>query len=322
MRYRALGRTGLKVSEIGYGAWGLGGIQWLGGSRQESLSSLRRAFELGINFVDTALAYGDGHSERLIGEALRQWANPVVVATKIPPKNMIWPASSSASWNDVFPLRHVLDSTDASLRNLAIETIGLQQLHVWNPRWTAQEDWRRTFEELKRSGKVQYLGVSLTEHDSDSGVPLAESGLVDCLQVIYNIFDPAAADKLFPVAKRHAVAILARVPLDEGGLTGQVREDTVFQEGDFRARYFRGDRKKLVAERVRKLQADLADFEGDLPEIAIRFCLSHSAVTAVIPGMRHVQHVERNAEACKAGPLPPVVLEVLRNHRWNRNFYE
>lgn len=322
MHYRKLGQTDLELSEIGYGAWGVGGAQWVGGSDDESLRALFRAFELGVNFIDTALAYGDGHSEQVVGRALKQWCRPVVVATKVPPKNRVWPASANAALADIFPAAYVAECTETSLRNLGADTIDLQQFHVWNPRWTSQEEWKRTLEDLKRSGKVRYFGVSLTEHDPDSGLDLIQTGCIDAVQVVYNIFDPSAADKLFPLAQMQGVGVLARVPLDEGGLTGAITEDAAFEPGDFRAFYFRDDRKRQVAERVARLQQDLASFSRSLPEIALRFCLSHPAVTSVIPGMRRISNVDANARASDAGGLPADALAVVARHAWPRNYYQ
>lgn len=322
MKYRELGKTGLNVSEIGFGGWGIGGTQWLGGTDAESLQALRRSFELGVTLVDTALAYGNGHSETLIGQAIREFGKPISIATKVPPMNRIWPAPPDARIEDVFPAAYVIQQTETSLRNLGVERIDLQQLHVWNPRWTDQDEWRRAFEQLKHAGKVRLVGVSLSEHDPDSGLALVETGLVDALQAIYNIFDPTPADRLFPLAQARGTGILVRVPLDEGGLSGSIAEKTIFDPGDFRATYFKGDRKNQVAEHVRRLQQDLPDALGNLPDIAIRFCLSHPAVSTVIPGMRRTKHVESNIRASDAGPLPSGALSILKRHAWPRSFYD
>jgi aryl-alcohol dehydrogenase-like predicted oxidoreductase len=321
MRFRTLGKTNLSITEIGVGAWGVGGTQWQGVSTGEREDALRYALDLGINFLDTAAAYGNGYSERLIGKVMRDRPGQPIIATKIPPMNGIWPAPSDARLEDVFPRMHIILSTERSLRNLGVDCIDLQQLHVWNPRWTNNEDWREAFEELKQSGKVQFIGVSLTEHDPDSGIELVTSGLVDAIQVIYNIFDPSAAERLFPIAMEHEVGIIARVPLDEGGLTGAIDATTRFAAGDFRATYFRGERRIRLAERILALRSDIGEASARLPEIAIRFCVSHPAVTTVIPGMRRKSHVENNVRAAELGPLPDVMLSVLKRHAWRRNFY-
>ncbi len=320
MRYRTLGRTGFEISEIGYGAWGIGGIQWVGGRDDESLAALRAALDCGLNFIDTALAYGDGHSEELVGRVVRESGRRVYIATKVPPKNRTWPARSGSSIREVFPYDYIVASTEQSLKNLGLETIDLQQLHVWTTEWTAREEWRRAAEDLKRAGKIRTFGISLTEHDPDSGLEVVRTGLLDAVQVIYNIFDQTPERNLFPLCRERNVGVLARVPLDEGGLTGKITEQTQFEPTEFRAHYFRGDRKKQVVEHVAALQRDLCG--ASLPETALRFCLSHPAVSTVIPGMRTVANATANCAASDKGPLDARTLEVLRRHAWFRNFYD
>ena len=205
MRYRTLGRTGLDVSEIGYGAWGIGGIQWRGGEDDESLRALRRSFELGLNFIDTALAYGEGHSERLVGKVVRELGGRILIATKIPPKNMVWPARAGHALSDVFPRDYAVACTEESLRNLGVERIDLQQFHVWNPEWTEQDEWRRAIEDLKAAGKVRFFGISINDHQPDSALSIIETGLIDTVQVIYNIFDQSPRRNLFPLCKKHNI---------------------------------------------------------------------------------------------------------------------
>lgn len=311
----------MKVSEIGYGAWGIGGTQWLGGDDRESLAALRRALELGLNFIDTALAYGDGHSERLVGQVVREAPQPVYVATKVPPKNRLWPARPGIGIREVFPYDYIIQCTEQSLRNLGLDHVDLQQLHVWNPEWIHEEDWRRAFEDLKRSGKVRFVGVSINDHQPDSALELIETGLIDTVQVIYNIFDQSPERRLFPLCQQRNIGVIARVPFDEGALTGQITAQSQFDPRDFRSFYFRGDRKRQVEERVAALRRDLAGVEGDLPEIALRFCLSHPAVSTVIPGMRKVRHVEANLAVSDKGPLDEQVLAILKKHAWEKNFY-
>lgn len=309
------------MSEIGFGAWGIGGRQWLGGDDGESLRALRRALELGVNFLDTALAYNEGHSERLIAEAVRDAPGRVWVATKVPPKNRVWPAQPGVGIHEVFPYGYIIESTETSLRNLRTETIDLQQLHVWNPEWIDDEDWRRAADDLKAAGKIRHFGISINDHQPDSALEVIATGLIDTVQVIYNIFDQTPENNLFPACLKQDVGVLARVPLDEGALTGAIREDTEFAPGDFRASYFRADRKRQVAERVAALQKDLTDVAGTLADVALRFCLSHPAVSTVIPGMRKVANVEANARVSAEGPLPEDVLARLRKHAWTKNFY-
>ena len=318
MKQRILGRTGIQVSELGYGAWGIGGNQWLGGSDDESMRALRRAMELGINFIDTALAYGDGHSEKLVGKVVREGHYRIHLASKIPPKNRLWPAQPGIAIESVFPYEYILRCTEDSLRNLRVDTLDLQQLHVWNPEWFHRDEWRRAFEELKTAGKVRAVGVSINDHQPDSALELVQSGLVDTVQVIYNIFDQGPEENLFPLAQKMNVGVLARVPFDEGSLTGTITESSEFDPKEFRAFYFRGERKKQVVEHVAALERDLA---GPLAEIALRFTISHPAVTTTIPGMRSVRNVERNVAAVDKGPLDGPTLEILKRHAWDKNFY-
>jgi len=322
MNYRKLGRTNFQVSDVGYGAWGIGGKQWLGGQDDESLKALRLAIERGVNLIDTALAYGDGHSERLVGQVARRADRKIYVATKVPPKNRVWPAQRGTPIKDVFPKRYIVECAEESLRNLKLETIDLLQLHVWTDDWVDCDEWKRAFEDLVRAGKVQTVGVSVSEHDPDSALEIMKTGLIDAVQVIYNIFDQTPEAKMFPLAREYNIGILARVPLDEGALSGHFSESTTFPDGDFRNWYFRGDdRKKQVVEHVDALRADLPKDEN-IADIALRFCLSHPAVSSVIPGMRTQRHVESNTALSDMGPLPAETLSILKQHAWDRNFYE
>ena len=320
MNYRKLGRTGFEVSDIGYGAWGIGGKQWLGGGDDESLLALRRAIDLGVNLIDTALAYGDGHSEVLVGQVVREAGRKIYVATKVPPKNRVWPAAAATPIGDAFPYDYILACAEESLRNLGLETIDLLQLHVWTDAWVERDEWKRALEDLKRSGKVQSVGVSATEHDPDSALAVMKTGLIDAVQVIYNIFDQAPEKHMFPLAMERNIGILARVPLDEGALSGHFSESTTFPPGDFREWYFRGDRKKQVVAHVDALRRDLGEGAG-IPDTALRFCLSHPAVSSVIPGMRTRRHVESNVALSDAGALPREMLAMLKRHAWDRSFY-
>ncbi len=323
MKHRKLGRTGFDVSEIGYGAWGISGAQWIGASTHDSMRALRAAIEQGIDFIDTALAYGDGVSERLVGEAVRESGGRVRVATKVPPKNRLWPARPGIDIDDVFPYDYIMESTEESLRNLNIDCIDLLQLHVWNSAWVGRDSWRKAFEDLKSSGKVRAVGVSINDHQPESAIGIIETGLIDSVQVIYNVFDQTPEAKLFPACIKHNIGVIARVPFDEGSLTGRINEDTVFPEGDFRNGYFKGDRKKQVAEHVASIVRDLNLPDASaLPGIAMRFCLSSPAVSTVIPGMRSISSVDANVLASGQGPLPTDMLDILRRHAWNRNFYD
>ncbi|WP_348225562.1 aldo/keto reductase [Sinorhizobium sp. CCBAU 05631] len=257
----------------------------------------------------------------MVGKLLRERSETIHVATKIPPKNRIWPARPGTPVEDGFPADHVIASTETSLRNLGVETIDVQQFHVWSDEWVGRGDWLAAVERLKRDGKIRFFGVSINDYEPHNALKLIESGVVDTVQVIYNVFEQAPEEQLFPACERHKVGVIVRVALDEGGLTGQIRADTVFPEGDFRQNYFRGERKRDVEERVRKIVEDLEIAPDGLAETALRFVLSHPAVSTVIPGMRSVRNVERNCAIGDGGGLPQAQREKLRAHRWPRNFY-
>jgi aryl-alcohol dehydrogenase-like predicted oxidoreductase len=321
MEYRPLGGTGIEVSEIGYGAWGIGGAQWGGADDDESIDALNHAIDLGLNFIDTALAYGDGRSERLVGKVVGSRPEAIHVATKVPPKNGIWPAPDEARVEDVFPAEHLRECAERSLRNLGLDTIDLLQLHVWNDAWADRGDWGEAVEELRSAGAIRYFGVSINDHQPANSLRLIESGAVDTVQVIYNVFDQSPEDELFPACREHGVGVIARVPLDEGGLTGTLRPDTEFAEDDHRSHYFRGDRPRQVHDRVEAISSDLDIAEEDIAETALRYVLSEPAVSTVIPGMRSKRNVERNIAVSDGRGLDPRVRGRLHRHRWVRNFY-
>jgi aryl-alcohol dehydrogenase-like predicted oxidoreductase len=319
---RALGKSGVQVSEIGFGAWAIGGNMWGGVRDDDSRAALRRARELGVNLVDTALEYGDGHSEQLVGEVVREGWPDLVLATKVPPKAMQWPAPRDARLEDFFPAAWIRESCERSLRNLRVERIDLLQLHVWADAWTERDEWYEALDALRAQGKVRLLGVSINSHDPASAVRLARSGRVDALQVQYNAFDQSPEDELLGACLEHGVGVLARVPFDESALTGKLRLDTKFPEGDFRAEYFEGGLLAETVERVEKLRPILEGAAGTMARGALRFCLSHPAVSAVIPGMRHASQVADNvAASVEGGPLGADVLRALRPHRWVRDAY-
>ena len=321
MNYRKLGRTGLEVSEIGYGAWGIAGDAWLGAKDEESLKALNRAVDLGLNFIDTALAYGEGHSERLVGKVVAERSETIHVATKVPPKNLQWPAPAGLHPDEVFPGDYVRECTEQSLKNLGVEALDVQQFHVWQDEWMGGGDWQEAVEDLKKEGKIRSFGVSINDHQPANAVRLIETGLVDTVQVIHNVFDQSPEDELFPACQEHGVGVIVRVPFDEGALTGNITPETEFDEGDFRNHYFRDDRKQEVQERVRAIISELGASEDEIAEIALRYILSHPAVSTVIPGMRSVRNVERNMRVGDGKGLPEDQVRLLKNHRWVRNFY-
>ncbi len=322
MKYRRLGRTGYMVSEIGFGAWGIGKSMWIGARDDESLRALSEAAELGLNFVDTALAYGNGHSEVLVGKFLKERKERIYVSTKIPPRNLEWPAAADSRLEEVFPFDHILRSTEKSLRNLGVDCLDLLQFHVWNDRWVGQSEWREAVERLKREGKVRHFGISINDYQPENGLAAADTGLIDAFQVIYNIFEQTPENVLFPYCRKHDIGVIARVPLDEGSLTGNITPSTTFPKGDWRDDYFRGERKRLVYEHSERLRFLLHDGVKTLTESALRFCLAHPAVSTVIVGMRTAEHVDENCSVSDGRYLPPDDLAALRSHAWPHNFYE
>ena len=322
MRYRTLGKTALPVSEIGYGTWGIGKSGWIGAEDKESLAALHRAIDLGLNFIDTALAYGDGHSEQLIGEVVRSRNERIYIATKVPPKNRLLPAPPGVPAHEAFPGDHIRECTERSLRNLGIDTIDIQQFHVWNDEWIGQGDWLETVQRLKEQGKIRYFGISINDHQPWNALRLIETGVVDTVEVIYNIFDQSPEDELFPACHQHNIGVIVRAPLDEGGLTGRITPESTFDENDFRSRYFRGDRKQEVYTRVQSIAADLGIALDALPETALRYILSNPIVSTVIPGMRSVRNVERNIAISDGRMLLPEQLQKLKAYRWVRDYYK
>ena len=316
MRYRTFGRTGWRVSEIGYGMWGMAG--WTGSEDEQSHQALQRAVDLGCNFFDTAFAYGEGRSEQLLGELLR--ANPdkrLYTATKIPPRNRRWPSRRGSALADVFPPEHIREYTEKSLTNLGQSCVDLIQFHVWEDEWANDERWQRAVEELKRQRMVSAVGVSVNRWEPTNVVNTLRTGLIDAVQVIYNIFDQAPEDELFPLCRELNVAVIARVPFDEGTLTGTLTRDSRWPEGDWRNSYFVPENLIPSVERADALKPLLLP-GMTMPEMALRFILSNPDVSTTIPGMRKPRHVESNLAASDAGPLPPDLLARLRSHRWDR----
>lgn len=323
MRYRKLGKAGFEVSEISFGAWGIGGDWWAGEDDAESLKSMRLAFELGVNFVDTAPNYGNGHSEELVGRAVREWGEKIYLGTKINPMNFTWPAAPGTPLKEVFPRQWIIESTEKSLKRLGVEQIDLQQLHVWLDEWADQDEWKEAVVRLKEQGKIKAFGLSLNYPlEPDYGAEGIRTGLIDTCQVVYNIYEQVPAEKLFPLALQENIGVIAKSPLDEGALTGKITPATVFAEGSFQDFYFKGDRKREVYERAKALEFLLHDEVESLAEAALRFCLSHPALSTVIVGMRQPEHTRANVKASERGPLPQADLEKLKEHAWPHNFWE
>lgn len=316
MQYRTFPRTGWKIAEIGYGTWGMAG--WTGSDDAESLKAMERALTLGCNFFDTAWAYGAGHSEQLLGRLLAGWKGEhVYVATKVPPKNGRWPARADYRLDDVFPAEHIKEMTHKSLENLRLDCVDLQQLHVWTDEWAADERWQRAVEDLKREGAIKAFGISINRWEPTNVVRALRTGLVDCVQVVHNIFDQNPEDELFPVCQELNVAVISRVPFDEGSLTGTLTADTTFPKDDWRSLYFKGDMLRETVDRVERLSGAVPA-EMTLPELALRFILEHPAVTTTIPGMRRPNHVDANLATSDGRRLSEALLDELRRHRWVR----
>jgi aryl-alcohol dehydrogenase-like predicted oxidoreductase len=316
MNLRRFGRLGWQVSEIGYGMWGMGG--WTGSDDTESAQSLDRAVELGCNFFDTAFVYGMGRSEKLLGAMLKRHPkNRLHVATKVPPKNWKWPGSAEVSASDTFPYDHIVEYTRKSLDNLGADSVDLQQLHVWSDAWADDQGWQRAVDDLKREKLIRGFGISVNRWEPANVLKALRTGLVDSVQVVYNIFDQNPEDQLFPVCRELDVAVIARVPFDEGSLTGTLTKDSKWPEGDWRNVYFTPEHLSETLARVERVKTTLPA-GMDLPEMALRFILANPTVSTVIPGMRKTSHVDRNLRAADGRPLPPRTLETLRGHRWDR----
>jgi len=316
MHYRTFGRTGWQVAEIGYGMWGMGG--WTGSDDAESLASLHRAVELGCNFFDTALAYGEGHSEKLLGQLLKAYPNQkLYTASKIPPKNRKWPATPEYDIVDVFPYDYLIASTETSLRNIDAAQVDLMQLHVWDDHFTADDGWKRAVETLKASGKIGAFGISINRWEPENALNTIRTGMIDAVQVIYNIFDQAPEDALFPLCRELDIAVIARVPFDEGSLTGNLTKDTVFPPGDWRGTYFVPENLNASVDHADALRP-LLPAGMTMPEMALRFILSNDDVHTIIPGMRRVRHVEANIAASDGRGLPEALRLALKGQRWDR----
>ena len=316
MNHRTFGRTGWPVSEVGYGMWGMAG--WSDSDDAESLRSLQLAVDSGCNFFDTAWAYGDGRSERLLGQTLRANAGKTLyAATKVPPKHRQWPSRRGDRLDDVFPADYIREYAERSLENIGASRLDLLQFHVWEDDWAEDERWQRAESDLTEEGLVGAIGISINRWEPWNSVRTLRTGVVDAVQVIYNVFDQAPEDELFPLCAEMNVGVIARVPFDEGSLAGALTKQSRWAKGDFRNLYFVKENLDATVDRVEALKQVVP--EGmTLPELALRFILSNDDVHVVIPGMRKPEHVRANIEAGDAGPLPDDLLAALRRHRWDR----
>jgi aryl-alcohol dehydrogenase-like predicted oxidoreductase len=320
MHYRKLGRTDIDVSEIGFGAWAIGG-SWGAQDENDSIAALNRALDLGVNFIDTAAGYGNGKSERIIGQVLKNRSEKVWVATKTPPMPGHWPPSPYDVAEERYPEKYLRENVEERLRNLGTDCIDILQLHTWTRAWNKNPAPLDALKKLQAEGKIRYIGISTPEHDQNSLIDLMRQGYLDVVQVIYNIFEQEPAAELLPAALEHNVGVLVRVVFDEGILTGKYTTETQFPEDDFRRNYFAGDRIERAVKRVKKIEADIADTGLTMPQVALQFALSHPAVSTIIAGIRNVQQAEANIAASDLPPLTPEVLSKLREHAWLRGFW-
>jgi aryl-alcohol dehydrogenase-like predicted oxidoreductase len=334
MNYRTLGKTGLKISDVGMGTWQLGGHPWGWDApdEDESVRALYRFVELGGNFLDTAWVYGrvdeagdisGGHcSEELIGQFLKESGNAgkVIVASKIPPKDRNWPARFGININDVFPSQYIEDMVDSSLSTLKMDSIDIMQFHVWQDEFASHDEWKQTIQKLTREGKVKHWGISINDYQPSNCLKTLDTGLISTIQFIFNIFHQKPTEKLLPYAAEHNIGLIARVPLDEGGLTGRITLDSKFDD-DMRSVYFNQERLPEFIRRTDELKKILGDEAKTLAELALRYILSFDAVSTVIPGTRKVATVEANAAVSDGRKLSEALMVELKNHVWERNFY-
>jgi len=324
MHYRTFGTTGWNVSEIGFGAWAIGGDMWGPQSDEESLKALHRALDLGVNFIDTAQGYGKGHSEELIGKLLKERRENVYVATKVPPTpGSAWPAPENADARKWFPASYIIEQCHGSLKRLGRDHIDVYQFHTWATAFNVADEWFEAMSRLKEQGKIRAIGVSVPDTTPDNVIGSLALGKVDAVQVIYNIFEQYPRWNLFPVCQKLGTGVIVRVPFDEGSLTGRFTDATTFPEGDVRRHYFRGRNLRAVVRRVEAVRAykDRVLPAMSMPELALRYALSHPAVSTVIPGIRNIRQAEANIAPGDGHPLPDAILAEMEQFEWRKDFW-
>ncbi len=323
MKYRKFGKLDWQVSEIGFGAWAIGGDMWGPQDDRESIKALHRALDLGVNFIDTAQGYGGGHSETLIGKVLKERKEEIFVATKVPPKTMQWPPPDDIDLNEVFPAKYIIEECEKSLKRLRRDYVDIYQFHTWVSAFNIRDEWFDAMSKLKQQGKIRAIGVSVPDTKPDSIIGALAMGRVEAVQVIYNLFEQFPQRNLFPVAEKLGVGIIVRVPFDEGALTGKFTLNTTFAEGDVRRHYFRGKNLPAVIARVKEIEhfKNQRHPQMSMPEYALRFCLSHSAVSTVIPGIRTAAQAESNVRPSDGHGLPADELLDLRRFAWRKDFW-
>lgn len=326
MKYRTLGKTNLKVSEVGYGTWQFANDDdcWVGASRKESEKSLLTAIDNGLNFIDSARSYGDGLAEKWIGEIIKNRSRgDLVIASKMHPMNWQWPARKGIDIQETFPKKHILEQVESSLKDLQTDYLDLIYFHVWQDYWIKENEWKETIQNLTKQGKVKYWGISTNNYEPTNCIKACDTGLITVVQTIFNIFCQEPVQTLFPYINENNIGLVARVPLDEGGLGGNFDKDTIFEKGDFRSSYFTKERLIELEKRLIPLKklVDESDEVESLPELALRFILSFSEVSSVIPGMRKTKHVLDNTTLSDKPRLLDNLLSELEKHSWERNFY-
>ncbi len=316
MQYNKFGRTGWEVGELGYGMWGLAG--WKESEPDESGEALQLAVDLGCNFFDTAWGYGAGKSEAILGQLIK--ANPskkLYAASKIPPKNFKWPSRRGYTLDECFPADHIREYTEKTLQNMGLERLDLMQFHVWEDDWAEDERWQRITDDLKREGLVGAWGISINRWEPWNAIRTLRTGAIDAVQVIYNIFDQAPENELFPICQELNIGVIARVPFDEGTLTGTLTKETRWPEGDWRNGYFVPENLNASVDHAEALRS-IIPAEMTMPEMALRFIISNPAVSTTIPGMRKVRNTSSNFESVEKGALSSELISILREHRWDR----
>lgn len=324
MKTRKFGRSNWQVGEVGYGMWGLAG--WSGSDDDQTRNSLQKAVDLGCNFFDTAWAYGEGHSEKILGELIKNNLKKsplqkLYTASKIPPKSRIWPAKRGFLLKDNYPATYIREYTEKTLTNLGLASVDLMQFHTWEDDWANDESWQKAVSQLKADGLIKAVGVSINRWEPTNVVNTLRTGLIDSVQVVYNIFDQNPEDELFPLCRELNIAVIARVPFDEGSLTGALTADSKWDEGDWRNGYFSPPNLKKCLERIDKLKQDIPA-GATIAQIALRYILSNPDVSVVIPGMRKIKNVVDNINSSFAGALDKELMAKLHKHRWLRTASE
>jgi aryl-alcohol dehydrogenase-like predicted oxidoreductase len=308
------------VSRLGFGAFGLGGV-FGAFDETEAIDALHACWDRGVNFTDTARLYG--RSEEIIAHALKSWRGPPpFLATKARTVGPLVQWAIPPPVDVCFPPGHITREAETSLRTLGVDRLDLFQLHLYWPTWGVEGYWLDELEALREAGQIRAFGISLPDQRHDVGLPLVLSGRIHSVQTVFNLFDPTPLDCLIPLCAEHNVAVLARCVLDEGGLTGTLRADTVFAEGDYRAKYFDAGPRAAYLARVDALWPYVPAHAGSLAALALKFVLHHPGVTTALVSMHVKRFAEENLRALEEAPLSAEIFDDLRrHHRWIRNFY-